>query len=101
MEEQKTKTVNMTVEKKEEENQQRYSYDELNKICGELYQQNQNLTRQMAQMHQAIMTKRLDYLFKVLEIDSKEKNYFSSDFIVATASEIEESLTVKEEDNKE
>lgn len=78
---------------------QKYTYDELNNICGQLYQQNQNLLKQLRQMDQVAMFKRIDYLLKVVELSDKFKD---AEFISNCVMELKEALTLEQpEDNKE
>lgn len=88
---------------KDNEAQQKYSYEDLNRICSELYQQNLNLQKELQQMNMINMFKRLDYLFKVVDICHKEKpgdTYypcFSPDFVENCIAEIQEAMTVPAE----
>lgn len=97
MEEKKSKNIEMKVS---ENNQQKLTYDELNQVCAELSQQNQQMqnyikrqNQQLQQLAEENMMKRLDYLFTVL----KYSNMFDSDFVKDCAQEIKESLTIHEE----
>lgn len=92
MEEKKTKQVDM--KGKAEEKQQRLSYEQLNDVCSQLYQQNQQLSRQLQQLNMSNMFKRLDYLFQVLNYSSIIKD---PDFINNCISEIKEAMTIKNE----
>lgn len=94
MEEQKAKTLNM---KGEETQEKKFTYEQLNDACNQLLQQNRELVMRNRELEQFVMNKRLDYLFKVLEF-SKE---FSSDFIGNCASEIQEAMTLPQEEAKE
>lgn len=80
------------------EQQQKLTYEQLNNICSELYQQNQNLVKQLQQNNLANMFKRLDYLFLVLQnsqmIEDKE-------FVNACVEEIKDALTLKKEEERE
>ena len=80
-----------------DEQPQKYSYEELNQICGELYQQNQTLARQLRQMDMGNMFKRLDYLFLVVG----NKDAFNSAFVDACIKEIEELLAPVDKEEKE
>ena len=94
MEENKTKTVEMKTEKK------KFSYEELNDIASQLSQQNQQLYAQLQRVNMTNAFKRLDYLFKVVENGA----LFTPEFLDNCISEIEESLTIREEnteDNKD
>ena len=88
MEENKTKTVEMKTEKK------KFSYEELNDIASQLSQQNQQLYAQLQRVNMTNAFRRLDYLFKVVENGA----LFTPEFLDNCISEIEESLTIREED---
>lgn len=92
MEEQKkTKVVNM---KGEEKHGKKLTYEQLNDACSQLWQRNQQLTKRAKELEQFAVNKRLDYLFKVIEFSSS----FSSDFVGNCASEIEEAMTIPQEE---
>lgn len=91
MEENKTKTVEMKPEKK------KFSYEELNDIASQLSQQNQQLYAQLQRVNMTNAFRRLDYLFKVVENGA----LFTPEFLDNCISEIEESLTIKEEDTED
>ena len=76
--------------------EQKMSYDELNNVCIQLYQQNQNLMKQFQKAEIANMFKRIDYLFKVLEF----RDVFTPDFVVSCVEELEEAIAVPEEDKE-
>lgn len=105
MEEKNAKEVKMA---SQEEKTQKLSYEELNQACAELSQQNQQLReyaqklyKQMQQMDMAYQFKRLDYLFKVIETANSNKLWqFSEEFINMAFKEIEETLTIPEEEEK-
>ena len=104
MEEKKlnAKEVKMATPSSEKgEQAQKYTYEQLNNICNQLYQQNQNLVKQLQQLNLVNMFKRLDYLFKVVEISNGSSTYsFNKDFVNDCIAEIEESMTpVPEEEN--
>ena len=80
---------------------QKLSYEELNQACMELSQQNQkmqqyiqNIHRQLKEMNDALQIKRMDYLFKVLELEAVIKD---SDFVGRCVDEIKEALTIPEQ----
>lgn len=88
---------------------EKLSYDQLNQVCAEMSQQLGNyqnqmkqMYRQMQQMEFALQTKRMDYLFKVVETANTTPSVwqFSSDFVSACCREIEESLTIREDKEK-
>ena len=85
----KKKTIEM---KPQAERQQKLTYEQLNEACAQLYQQNQNYIRQMQEMNAALMSKRLEYLFKVLEYGI----HFNEDFVEECVKEISETLHVDE-----
>lgn len=76
--------------------EKRLSYEQLNDVCQQLFQQNQQLRTRVAELDNVMMFKRLDYLFKAVELASTFKD---SDFINSCIDEIKEALTVKEENN--
>lgn len=99
MEETKAKTVNMNGNQPKEE-KKKLTYEQLNDACNQLWQQNKQLIARNRELEQFAMNKRMDYLFKVLELSDK----FSSDFIIDCASEIEAAMTIPqsaEEEKKE
>lgn len=87
----KAKTVNMGNKSKEEP--KKLTYEQLNDACNQLWQQNKQLVSRNMELEQFALNKRLDYLFKVLELSNK----FTSDFVVNCSSEIEEIMTVPQE----
>ena len=94
MEEKKLKAVKGGKEEKE----QKLSYEQLNEVCSQLYQQNQNLIKQLQQANATNMFRRLDYLFKVLEFESVIKD---SDFINSCVEEIKEAMIIPAEEKEE
>lgn len=113
MEEQKvvSKEVKMNVStntgKDAHEAPHKLTYDELNQACADMSQQLQNqasyiqkVHKQMQQMEYILQNKRVDYLFKVVELaSSMDKLYsFNGDFVQKCIDEIEESLTIPEQE---
>lgn len=88
----------MYVEKTPKDDKQKektpLTYEQLNNVCQQLFQQNQQLREKVAELGNMAMFKRLDYLFKVVELSSTFKD---SDFINSCMDEIKDALTVKEE----
>lgn len=76
------------------EENKKLSYEELQEIAGQLDQQNKQLRAALQNADMVNMFKRIDYLFKVLE----SKNCFNTDFVITCAEEIQDVLTVKEEE---
>lgn len=95
MEEQnKAKQINMNAGTgKSETKQQKLTYEQLNDACNQLWQQNKQLVARNRELETFAMNKRLDYLFKVLELN----NQFSSDFVGNCASEIEQAMTIPQD----
>lgn len=95
MEEQsKAKQINMNASAGKLENkQQKLTYEQLNDACNQLWQQNKQLVARNRELETFAMNKRLDYLFKVLELS----NQFSSDFVVNCSSEIEQAMTIPQD----
>jgi hypothetical protein len=96
MEEKKAKEVKMNSVKTSKENtpKQKLSYDQLNDACNQLFQQNQQLRKALQEMNAANMFKRLDYLFKVVELGATFKD---ADFVNSCMDEIKEALTVPDD----
>ena len=80
-----------------EENNKKLSYEELKNVAGQLSQQNQQLNMMLQQANMTNMFKRMDYLFKVLEL----KQCFDSEFIIACSDEIKELMTPPVENEEE
>lgn len=99
MEENKAKTVNMNVGNQPKEERKKLTYEQLNDACNQLWQQNKQLMARNQELQQFALNKRLDYLFKVLELSGN----FSSDFVGDCASEIQEAMTIPQnpEERKE
>ena len=100
MEENKAKEIKMNSVKNDSEAnapKQKLTYKQLNDVCNQLFQQNQELRKGLQEMNAVNMFKRLDYLFKVVELASTFKD---SDFINSCMDEIKEALTIPA-DNKE
>ena len=84
----------------EEVDNNKLSYEELTKVANGLKEQNNFLMKQCQQMEgklrelvEVINFKRLDYLFKVVELGYE----FDTKFVSQCISELEESLTIKEQ----
>lgn len=95
MEEQnKARQINMNAGTgKSETKQQKLTYEQLNDTCNQLWQQNKQLVARNRELETFAMNKRLDYLFKVLELS----NQFSSDFVGNCSSEIEQAMTIPQD----
>lgn len=94
MEEQKAKQIDMNVGMGKSENkQQKLTYEQLNDACNQLWQQNKQLVARNRELEAFAMNKRLDYLFKVLELS----NQFSSDFVGNCSVEIEQAITIPQD----
>lgn len=76
--------------------EKKLTYEQLNDACNQLWQQNKQLVVRNRELEQFAINKRLDYLFKVLDYSSK----FSSDFIVSCTNEIEEAMTITNQEEK-
>lgn len=98
MEEQKkAKAINMNIASKKEEGVKKLTYEQLNDACNQLWQQNKQLSARNRELESFVMNKRLDYLFKAVELSTK----FSSDFIVNCVSEIEEAMAIPQDKTEE
>lgn len=90
MEEKKLKASAKGDKEKGAAENQKLTYEQLNNVCSQLFQQNQQLRKKLEETGSALSLKRLDYLFKVLE----NVNVFGdSDFINNCVDEIKEALT--------
>jgi methyl-accepting chemotaxis protein len=90
---------------------QKLSYEELNQACAEMSQQIQQqnkyiqqLHKQMQEMNFMLQNKRMDYLFRIVEISNKsntsEYACFDKSFVEECIAEIQESLTIPQEKGK-
>jgi hypothetical protein len=100
MEEKKLgKTVKMNTAKKENtEEPKKLTYEQLDQICSQLYQENQKLINQLRQQETAIMFKRLDYLFMAIQAEKVIKD---PEFIASCVDEIKSALMVKNSEGEE
>ncbi len=83
--------------KKWEETIEAKTHDELKALCKNIVLQNYQLTNALTQERDKTMLKRLDYLFRVLELDNK----FSKGFVESCSKELEEALTIPESNIQE
>lgn len=94
------------------ENTQKLSYEELNNACTEMSQQVQQqgvyiqkLHKQLQEMSMMLQTKRMDYLFKIVEMSNSCNEYskycFDSEIVLDCVKEIQESLFPPAEEKKE
>ena len=81
----------------EENKKKELSYEELKNVAGQLSQQNQQLNMMLQQANMTNMFKRMDYLFKVLEL----KDCFDSEFVITCYDEIKELMTPPVENEEE
>ena len=81
----------------EENKKKELSYEELKSVAGQLSQQNQQLNMMLQQANMTNMFKRMDYLFKVLEL----KDCFDSEFVITCSDEIKELMTPLVENEEE
>ena len=81
----------------EENKKKELSYDELKNVAGQLSQQNQQLNMMLQQANMTNMFKRMDYLFKILEL----KDCFDSEFVINCSDEIKELMTPLVENEEE
>lgn len=78
----------------EENTKKELSYEELKSVAGQLSQQNQQLNMMLQQANMSNVFKRLDYLFKILEL----KDCFNSDFVITCSEEIVSIMTPPEQE---
>lgn len=94
------------------EQPQKLSYEELNQACAEMSQQIQQQNKYIQQMHKQmqemnfmLQNKRMEYLFKVVELANnyKSSDYpcFDKQFVEECLAEIQESLTIPEQEKRE
>ena len=93
------------------EQPQKLSYEQLNQACAEMSQQIQQqnkyiqqLHKQMQEMNFMLQNKRMEYLFKVVELHNNGRLniYFETEFVQNCIAEIQESLTIpQQEEEKE
>jgi hypothetical protein len=74
------------------------SYEQLNNVCSQLYQENQRLLREVQQLNLANMFKRLDYLFEVLKASAVIKD---DAFVAQCVEEIKKAMAVTSEEKEE
>ena len=94
MEEQKGKVVNMQPMAKETERPEKMSYEQLENVAHQLSEQAKQLYMKLQDANMNNIFKRLDYLFKVVE----NGHMFKQDFLDKCITEIEELMTVPEEE---
>ena len=73
---------------------EKMSYEELENIAHQLSEQSRVLMQKLQEANMSNMFKRIDYLFKVLEFE----NMFSDSFIDKCAQEIQDIISIPEED---
>lgn len=93
MEEQKGKAVSMVPQTSSDEKPEKMSYEQLENIAHQLSEQNRQFYMKLQAANMTNMFKRLDYLFKVVE----NGNMFNADFLQKCLNEIENLMTVPEE----
>lgn len=97
MEEQK-KAMSVNINQKSKVNREnKLTYEQLNDACNQLLQQNRQLIQRCRELEQFALNKRLDYLFKIIEFNKM----FSSDFVVSCTEEIEQAMTIPQEEDKQ
>jgi hypothetical protein len=88
------------VNKKEEKvtaKQEKLSYDELNQVSQQLFQENKMLRTKVQELSVEAFYKRIEYMFKVVELAS----VFSKEFVERTIQEIETVMKAEEEQKAE
>lgn len=73
--------------------QEKLSYDELNQVSQQLFQENKMLRTKVQELSVEAFYKRIEYMFKVVELAS----VFSKEFVERTIQEIETVMTTEEE----
>lgn len=87
------KVVHMEPSNKSE----KLTYEQLENVARQLSEQNQMLIKRVQETNMGNVFKRLDYLFKVVEQDTK----FNKEFAKKCISEIESIMVISEEENTE
>ena len=95
MEEQKGRVINMQPMAKETERPEKMSYEQLENVAHQLSEQAKQLYMKLQDANMNNIFKRLDYLFKVVE----NGHMFKQDFLDKCMVEIEELMTVPEEES--
>ena len=95
MEEQKGKVVDMQPMAKETERPEKMSYEQLENVAHQLSEQAKQLYMKLQDANMNNIFKRLNYLFKVVE----NGHMFKQDFLDKCIAEIEELMTVPEEES--
>lgn len=95
MEEQK-KTKEIKMNAVNDKQREPLTYNQLNDVCNQLWQQNQQLTKKCQELDNFNMFKRLDYLFKVLDYPT----LFDKKFVSACTKEIKEAMVIPQEPEK-
>lgn len=93
MEEQKKKVVEM---KPQTQRPEKMSYEQLENVAHQLSEQNRQLFNKLQELNMSNVFKRLDYLFKVIE----SGHMFNEDFLGKCIHEIEDLMTVSEQEDK-
>jgi hypothetical protein len=77
--------------------QEKLSYDELNQVSQQLFQENKMLRTKVQELSVEAFYKRIEYMFKVVELAS----VFSKEFVERTIQEIETVMKADEEQKAE
>lgn len=86
----KAKEVKMGITSNKGDAPKKLSYEQLNDACNQLWQQNKQLIQENKELVNAVTSKRIDCLFKIVE-NSKA---FTSEFVTDCAKEIEDAIRV-------
>lgn len=79
-------------ENKNQNEEKKLSYEELNNVCHQLSNQSRELYQKLQEANQFNMFKRLDYLFAVVKFYER----FSAEFATKCIEEIEQIMTIPE-----
>lgn len=107
MEEQKneTKVVDMQNAGTTNQDDKKLTYEKLNAVAQQLYNENMYLKQEMKKMQYAIKSiDRLDYLLKIIEVDNESRGNtisFDLSFIAKCVDEIQKLIYPDESDDKE
>ena len=100
MEKQENKTIKMDVTKgnKNVENPKKYSYEQLDHICGQLVQENNKLRERLQQIEMAVTFKRIDFLLKIIELSDQIKD---AEFVASCIEELKLAMSAEEPQEEE
>lgn len=79
--------------RKSEQQPKEYTSEELKEICDKLANDNRSMYMQMQHMNQILMSKRIDYLLKIIELSDRIGD---AEFVCKCITELKEAMTIPE-----